>query len=155
MSAQPQAVWSLAPMSASHLTEVLAIEQQAYEFPWTDGIFRDCLQAGYSTWVVNNSTGDVLAYAVMSMAVGEAHIMNLCVAPGQQRHGLGRFLVSHLKRIARGARMEQMLLEVRPSNVAGIALYQSIGFHSVGRRKDYYPARGGREDALLLNCELK
>ena len=142
-------------MSAAHLPQILEIERRAYEFPWTEGIFRDCLQVGYSAWIVNSTNGDILAYAVMSMAVGEAHILNLCVQPELQRRGPGRFLVSHLKRLARSARMEQMLLEVRPSNTAGLALYEGIGFRQIGRRKDYYPAQGGREDALLLNCELR
>lgn len=142
-------------MSAAQLPQILEIERRAYEFPWTEGVFRDCLQVGYSAWVVGNPAGDILGYAVMSMAVGEAHILNLCVNPSQQRCGLGRFLAQHLKRLARSARMQQLLLEVRPSNIAGIALYQSIGFHQVGLRKDYYPATGGREDALLFNCDLK
>lgn len=142
-------------MSAAHLPQILEIERRAYDFPWSEGIFRDCLQVGYSAWVVSNPAGEILAYAVMSMAVGEAHILNLCAAPDQQRRGLGRFLAQHLKRLARSARMEQMLLEVRPSNSAGIALYQSVGFHQAGRRKDYYPGRNGREDALLFNCDLQ
>ncbi|MEK6805144.1 MAG: ribosomal protein S18-alanine N-acetyltransferase [Pseudomonadota bacterium] len=155
MSAQPQEIWNLAPMSAEQLPQILEIERHAYEFPWSEGIFRDCLQVGYSTWVVSNATGDILAYAVMSMAAGEAHILNLCTRPDQQRHGLGGFLLQHLKRLARSARMEQLLLEVRPSNTAGIALYRNAGFHQVGLRKAYYPARDGREDALLFNCDLK
>ncbi len=142
-------------MAAVHLPQLLEIERRAYEFPWTEGIFRDCLQVGYSAWVVSNPAGDVLAYTVMSMAVGDAHILNLCVEPAHQRRGLGRFLVQHLKRLARSARMEQMLLEVRPTNVAGIALYRHAGFHQVGKRNAYYPARMGREDALLFNCDLK
>lgn len=155
MSAQPEQAWQLAPMSAAHLLQVLEIERRAYEFPWSEGVFRDCLQVGYSAWVVHDSSGVLLAYAVMSMAVGEAHILNLCVDPAQQRRGLGRFLVQHLRRLALSARTQQLLLEVRPSNAAGIALYQGVGFHQVGRRKDYYPAKNGREDALLFNCELK
>ena len=98
MSEQPQELWSLAPMSLAHLQQMLDIERRAYEFPWTETIFRDCLHAGYSNWIVTNSADGVLAYAVMSMAAGEAHILNLCVDPNRQRQGRGRCLVSTLER---------------------------------------------------------
>lgn len=155
MSALPQTFWHLEPMHAEHLPAVLEIEQRAYPFPWTDGIFRDCLRAGYSGWVVTSPANEVLAYAFMSMALNEAHILNLCVEPACQRQGLGRFLLAHLRQVARAAGMELMLLEVRKSNSAAIALYLNHGFRKLGARKGYYPADGGTEDAWLLGCELK
>src|SRR3546814_14721851 len=83
-------------MHPSHLPQVLMIEQEAYTHPWTEGIFSDCLRAGYSAWVVTNTLGEVQAYALMSMAVGEAHILNICVAPDQRRQGMAGFLLRHL-----------------------------------------------------------
>ena len=154
MSAQPDELWNLRPMHVGYLPQVIDIEQRAYAFPWTEGIFRDCLNVGYSAWVVASPTDEVLAYAVMSMAVGEAHVLNLCVEPAYHQQGLGRFLLAHLQQLARSAGMDIMLLEVRKSNAAAIALYQAMGFHKLGVRKAYYPAREGSEDALLLGYNL-
>jgi ribosomal-protein-alanine N-acetyltransferase len=155
MSAQPDRLWNLRPMHASHLPDIVGIERRAYEFPWTESIFRDCLKVGYSAWIVTSASDGILAYALMSMAVGEAHILNLCVEPDCQKQGLGKFLLTHLQRVARAAGMELMLLEVRKSNAAAIALYLGMGFGKLGVRKGYYPARDGTEDALLLGYELK
>lgn len=154
MSAQPEHLWNLRPMDLSCLPQVVDIERRAYAFPWTEGIFRDCLNVGYSAWVVASPAEEVLAYSVMSMAVGEAHVLNLCVEPAYHQQGLGRFLLTHLQQVARSAGMEIMLLEVRKSNSAAIALYQNMGFHKLGVRKAYYPAVDGSEDALLLGYNL-
>ncbi len=141
-------------MQEAYLPQVIDIERRAYAFPWTDGIFRDCLRVGYSAWVVTSPGDEVLAYAVMSMAVGEAHVLNLCVEPAYHQQGLGRFLLTHLQELAHAAGMDLMLLEVRKSNAAAIALYQNMGFRKLGVRKGYYPAHQGSEDALLLGYDL-
>ncbi len=154
MSAQPQAMWRLYPMQAAHLPQMLEIEQSAYEFPWTLGVFNDCLRVGYSAWVVTDTVGQVLGYALMSMAVGEAHILNICVAPEQQRRGLASFLMRHLLMVARAAGVSLMLLEVRKSNTAAYQMYERFGFRRLGERKAYYPAREGREDAYVLGLDL-
>ena len=154
MSAQPEQLWNLRPMDDGCLQQVLDIERRAYAFPWTEGIFRDCLKVGYSAWIVASPSDEVLAYAVMSMAVGEAHVLNLCVEPAYHQQGLGRFLLSHLRDVARAGGMDLMLLEVRKSNSAAIALYQAMGFRKLGVRKGYYPATQGSEDALLLGFDL-
>jgi ribosomal-protein-alanine N-acetyltransferase len=155
LSAQPEQLWNLLPMQESWLPQVVDIECRAYAFPWTEGIFRDCLKVGYSAWVVASPADEVLAYAVMSMAVGEAHVLNLCVEPAYHQQGLGRFLLGHLRQLAGAAGMEIMLLEVRKSNAAAIALYQNMGFRKLGVRKAYYPAtKGSSEDAVLFGCTL-
>lgn len=137
------------PMRAIDVPVVMDIERRAYDFPWTDGIFRDCLAVGYRCHVVLQD-GMIAGYGVMTAAVGEAHILNLCVDPHQRRRGLGRALLNHLIEDARAAGATTLLLEVRPSNAAGIALYEQLGFKRIGMRKDYYPAKGGREDAIML-----
>lgn len=154
MSAQLEGAWRLYPMHPSHLAQVLTIEQEAYTHPWTEGIFSDCLRVGYSAWVVTNTLGEVQAYALMSMAVGEAHILNICVAPDQQRRGMAAFLLRHLLMVARAAGVGLVLLEVRKSNDAAQKLYRKYNFTKIGERRDYYPAREGREDALVLALEL-
>ena len=149
----PQPVAALRPMRESDLAEVHALEIRAYEFPWTLGIFRDCLRADYPAWVLLVD-GRLAGYCLMSIAAGEAHVLNVCTAPELQGRGLGRQLVHALLRIARARRVDRVFLEVRPSNVAAIRLYDAEGFNEIGRRPRYYPARNGREDALVMALEL-
>jgi ribosomal-protein-alanine N-acetyltransferase len=136
-------------MSARDLVRVLEIERQAYPFPWNEEIFRDCLRVGY-VGLVGELTALVKAYAVMSVIVDEAHILNLCVEPGWQGRGHGRSLLLQLMERARQAQVKHLYLEVRPSNPAAMALYQSCGFNEIGVRRGYYPAQRGREDAVIL-----
>jgi ribosomal-protein-alanine N-acetyltransferase len=141
-------------MREADLDQVLAIEQVAYPFPWTRGIFEDCLRVGYSCWVLAEGT-TILGYGVMSTAVGESHVLNLCVCPDRQRQGLGRRLLGHLLRLARSHHADTALLEVRPSNRGALALYREAGFNEVGVRRGYYPGHRGREDALILALDLR
>lgn len=143
----------LRPMREADLDAVMEVERSAYPFPWTRGIFRDCLRAGYPAWLLERD-GTIIAYAVLSIAAGEAHILNLCTAPELQREGHGRRMLRALLQVARGHRAERVFLEVRPSNDAAIALYHGEGFNEIGRRPRYYPAIGGREDAIVMALEL-
>ena len=135
------------------LDAVHAVEIRAYEFPWTVGIFRDCLRADYPAWVMQHE-GRIIGYFLMSIAADEAHVLNICIDPNFQGQGLGRQLLRALVRVARGRKAERVFLEVRPSNAGAIALYHSEGFNEIGRRPRYYPARDGREDALVMAIEL-
>lgn len=144
---------SLRPLREDDLDAVLAIEQRAYPFPWTCGIFRDCLLADYPSWVLQHD-GVVIGYGVLSLAAGEAHVLNVCAAPEMQGQGHGRRLLRALLQIARGRGAQRVFLEVRPSNAAAIALYHAEGFNEIGRRPRYYPAKHGREDALVMAKEL-
>jgi len=137
------------PMVEALLPEVMQIENAVYAYPWTEGIFRDCLRAGYCCRVMCVA-GRVVAYAVMSVAAGESHLLNLCVAPAHRRHGLARAMVGLLLDQAERQRAQMVFLEVRPSNQAALALYQDIGFAEVGLRANYYPAVTGREDAMVM-----
>jgi [ribosomal protein S18]-alanine N-acetyltransferase len=147
------AALSMRPMREADLDAVMAIERRAYPFPWTHGIFRDCLQAGYPSWLLLQDER-ILGYGVVSIAAGEAHILNVCVDPQMQRQGLGRRLVRALVRIARGHGAQRLFLEVRPSNPHAIVLYHDEGFNEIGRRPRYYPAKDGREDAIVMAMEL-
>ncbi|TWI14231.1 ribosomal protein S18-alanine N-acetyltransferase [Aerolutibacter ruishenii] len=157
MSALPSemspAASNLRPMREDDLVAVHAVEARAYEFPWTLGIFRDCLRSDYAAWVLEEA-GVVIGYVLMSIAAGEAHILNVCVAPEHQGRGLGRRLVRAVMHVARGRGAERVFLEVRPSNVGAIALYHDEGFNEIGRRPRYYPARDGREDAIVMAMEI-
>jgi ribosomal-protein-alanine N-acetyltransferase len=153
MSALPRPEPRIRPLAERDLDPVVAIEREIYEFPWTLGNFRDSLAAGYSCWAYHGADG-LVGYAVMMIGAGEAHLLNLSIAPACQRRGYGRQLLEHLMGVARSYGASVLLLEVRPSNTAGRALYAAYGFEQVGIRREYYPARGGREDALLLTFQL-
>jgi ribosomal-protein-alanine N-acetyltransferase len=136
------------PMRNDDLEAVFAVEHSAYTHPWSEGILRDCLRVGYSCWVCE--LGDqIVGHAVLSVAIGEAHLLNICVGPGWQGHGLGRRLLKRMLRIAGERNADTMFLEVRASNESARGLYESEGFGEIGRRRDYYPARVGREDAIV------
>jgi ribosomal-protein-alanine N-acetyltransferase len=139
----------LRPMLAEDLSEIMAIERRAYQYPWSEQIFRDCLKSGYSAWVYLRD-GRIVAHGVMMEAAGECHILNLCVDPDHQRQGIGRRMLRHLLAVARRRGADTAFLEVRVSNQAAIRLYESEGFCETGRRRDYYPAGQGREDAVLF-----
>jgi len=141
-------------MRREDLPEVHALETAAYEFPWTQGIFADCLRAGHPCWVLCLD-GAIVGYGVLSIGAGEAHVLNLCVGPAWQGQGLGRHLLRRLLGVARWNGARQAFLEVRPSNPAARALYQSMGFHEIGRRPRYYPAKDGREDAIVMTLDLE
>jgi ribosomal-protein-alanine N-acetyltransferase len=141
------------PMSESDVADVVAIERNAYQFPWSEGIFRDCLRVGYVCRVITFGR-QVIGYGVMSVGAGEAHILNLCISAGYRSRGLGRRLLDYLLDRGAAAGMSEAFLEVRPSNAAAIHLYLSLGFEQVGTRRGYYQAVGGREDAAVLKLSL-
>lgn len=144
---------SLRPMREADMDAVMAIEVRAYPFPWTPGIFRDCLRAGYPAWILSGRES-MMGYGVVSLAADEAHILNLCIAPERQGRGHGRYLLRALVKLASERGAQRLFLEVRPSNPSAIALYHSEGFNEIGRRPRYYPTHEGREDALVMAMEL-
>jgi ribosomal-protein-alanine N-acetyltransferase len=137
------------PMREADIDAIMAIERHAYTFPWTAGIFLDCLRVGYNAWVCLQQE-TIRGYALMSCGGGEAHLLNLCVDPGDQGRGFGKALLRHVLRQAGRLGADQLFLEVRPSNARALRLYEAMFFTEVGRRKNYYPTPRGREDALIM-----
>jgi ribosomal-protein-alanine N-acetyltransferase len=142
------------PMTEADVAAVFAVERASYQFPWSEGIFRDCLRVGYICRVLA-SEKRVIGYGVMSVGAGEAHVLNLCVADEYRCRGLGRRMLGYLLERGAAAGMSEAFLEVRPSNMAAIRLYQATGFEQVGMRRGYYQAVGGREDAAVLRLALR
>ena len=143
-------------MRASDLDLVVKNEIVAYEHPWNKRIFVDCLRAGYQCWVLANRR-EIVAHGVMSVAIGECHLLTLCVNPDFQRRGYGRKLFNLLLDRAYKMEAEVCFWEVRHSNEGAIELYKSMGFSQIGERKNYYPSasnNAGREDALILSRSL-
>lgn len=139
----------LRPMLPQDVDAVMAVETCAFPYPWTAGIFHDCLKHGYSCWIYEQE-GEVTGYAVVMFAVDEMHLLNICIRPQDHGKGLGSRLLKTLERIARGIKAETCFLEVRQSNFSAIRLYLNAGFNEVGLRKAYYPAAIGREDAIVM-----
>jgi len=141
-------------MTQDDVDEVLAIEQAVQRFPWTRGNFADALNSGYLCRVDETEEGGIRGYAILMPAADEAELLNIGVAAAQQRRGLGRAMLAEMLNMARGRNMKRVLLEVRPSNLAAIALYRSAGFSQIGMRCSYYQNANGSEDALVMACEL-
>ncbi len=142
------------PMHELDVPVVVAIERSSYQFPWSEGIFRDCLRVGYVCRVVEVG-GDIAGYGIMSMGAGEAHVLNVCVRGEYRGRGLARKVLLYLIDRARNAGMYEAFLEVRPSNTTAARLYHSLGFEQVGVRRGYYQATNGREDASVLRRILQ
>ena len=143
----------LRPMTHGDLSTVANIDAAAYEFPWSRGIFKSCLDNGHDCWVLEQG-GEIVGYGVLTVGAGEAHILNICVTPLQQGRGHGAHLLRRLLDLARWHRAERVFLEVRPSNPLAPAMYERAGFNEIGRRPGYYPSRRGREDAVVMAMEL-
>lgn len=153
MSAVPIAQLHYRRMRMGDLADVARLERSLYEFPWSLGNFRDSVSAGYDCWVVTHGDG-VIGYAVLMVALDEAHLLNFAVAAEWQNQGIGRAFLRHVVGVARGAGCQIVYLEVRPSNIAARHLYKLAGFQQIAIRPGYYPAVGGREDALFLGLSL-
>ena len=136
-------------MGHEDIGQVSDIERRSYDFPWSHGVFRDCLLAGYHCIVIVRE-GYVVGYAILSVAAGEAHILNLCVDPKYRALGYGERLLDEILKRARDLEVREIFLEVRPSNEKAIALYRKKGFRQIASRPAYYQASEGREDAAVL-----
>ncbi|HYW93383.1 MAG TPA: ribosomal protein S18-alanine N-acetyltransferase [Gammaproteobacteria bacterium] len=140
---------TLRPLMPGDVGRVMDIERRAYAFPWTAGIFRECLRAGYCAWAMELDER-LVGYSIMSVFLDESHILNICIDPEYQGRGLGRQLLDHMLEVARRHGALNTFLEVRPSNRPAVRLYTRSGFVEIGVRRGYYPAARGREDALVL-----
>jgi len=136
-------------MTLQDLEQVMLVEHEVYQFPWTERIFSDCIRVGYHCWLALQQQ-QVIGHAVISVVADESHMLNLSIASTHQGKGYGRQFVDFLVEEARRLQAQTMLLEVRPSNTVAINCYNAAGFNEIGSRKGYYPATDGREDALLL-----
>lgn len=141
-------------MRRRDLDAVLAIEVGAYSHPWSARIFADCLRVGYRAWVIQRDEGPVAGYVLASIAVGEAHLLNLCVAENQRGQRLAERLLDVVIAQARAEGAGTVMLEVRPSNRAARRLYRRYGFVHHGTRPGYYPGEQAREDAYLMAYEI-
>jgi len=146
---------ALRPMAPGDIDAVHALECSVFPHPWSRGNFIDSLASGYDAWVLEGQEAELAGYFLTMYAVDEAHLLDVAVAASLQGSGLGRYLLDRIVARARGLRMASILLEVRPSNLRALQVYQRYGFAEIGRRKAYYPAHEGRrEDAIVMRYTL-
>ncbi len=144
---------TLRPMGSEDVAWVMLHEPQLYRYPWSAGNFTDSLSAGYLCRVM--LCGDEpVGYAVMMLILDEAHLLNISIVASAQRQGKGRALLAMMCDEARALGATQCFLEVRPSNTPALALYEQYGFARIARRRGYYPAPDGREDAIVMRVDL-
>lgn len=143
----------LRDMMLKDLDAVMRIEQQVQSYPWTRGNFSDSLEHGHICKAYVD-IDEIIGYAILMPAVDEVHLLDICIAADFQRNGLGKKLLKDMLLMAGELKFSRVLLEVRSSNVAAIALYRAMGFVEIGLRRGYYPAGQGREDALVMENKL-
>jgi len=141
-------------MQASDIMDVVRIEQEANQFPWSMKNFEDCLKANNQAWVFVNDSNEIIAYSIVQKVVDETHLLNICVKASAQGKGLGREVLNHVIDFAHNISSVLIVLEVRSSNQRAQQLYLQAGFNEMSVRKDYYPAEEGREDAILMGLDL-
>lgn len=135
------------------ISDILRIEQDMYNYPWSEGVFRDCLRVGYFNWAFIKDD-KFIGYAILSIAVGEAHILNICLDRAYTGQGLGEKFLSELMVLAKNKGADCVFLEVRVSNISAIKLYEKLGFKQIGERKKYYQCADGREDAIVFSLDF-
>jgi [ribosomal protein S18]-alanine N-acetyltransferase len=144
-----------APMRVEDLSDILAIENDVYPYPWTRGNFLDSMYSGYEAWTLREASGDLAGYFLVLLAVDEAHLLNISVRRDLHGFGIGRLQLDKVMAISRKKNMNSVLLEVRPSNLRALAVYERYGFVKIGQRKGYYPAKDNmREDAIVMRFQL-
>lgn len=142
----------LRPLTDSDLETVHRIECSAHTHPWSRQLFEDCLNS-HQHCLLLCLEQTVVGYCVISVAAGDAELLNMTTAPQWQRRGFARLTLSYLQsRLKEFA--DTLYLEVRESNTRAIGLYQELGFAEVGIRPNYYPSDKGREDAIIMACPL-
>lgn len=142
----------IVPMKEAHVKQVAALEKLCFSDPWSEGSVRAELNNPLSTWLVDETDGDVNGYIGAQSVPPEADVMNLAVSPACRRQGIGARLLCTMTELLHRQGIKALFLEVRPSNSAAIALYEKHGFVQVGRRPKYYV--NPTEDALILRKEL-
>ena len=143
----------LTPLVQSEVELILPIENACHAYPSSLDLLNTCFSKRYRNAKLT-ANGEVVGFYLAELLIDEMTLHDICVAPEAQGNGYGRLLLDHFIDMAKTHKAVQLWLEVRKSNEAAIALYQSSGFDVVGTRQGYYPSPGGREDALLMGSAI-
>lgn len=142
-------------MQVEDIEHVMVIEKSVYPHPWTRGNFLDSLYSGYETWVLREPSFQLAGYFLAMLAVDEMHLLNISVRADLQGKGIGLQMLDRVVSIGRSKKMGSVLLEVRPSNLRALTVYERYGFMRIGQRRGYYPAADNtREDAIVMRLPL-
>ncbi|EGT5712954.1 ribosomal-protein-alanine N-acetyltransferase [Cronobacter dublinensis subsp. dublinensis] len=140
-------------LQPADLAAAFAIEQRAHAFPWSEKTFASNQGERYLNLRLDVD-GVMAAFAITQVVLDEATLFNIAVDPAFQRRGLGRALLEHLIEALEQRDVLTLWLEVRASNYAARALYESLGFNEATVRRNYYPTPDGREDAIIMALPL-
>lgn len=141
------------PLSASDLDAMVRVERDAHIEPWSREQLAESLHGRYFSGALWQQQ-QLLGFFIADTVIDESTLMNICIAPAWQGQGLGHRLLEHWLEECRQRRLAMAWLEVRVSNQAALRLYRTSGFAKTGRRKDYYRAGEGREDAIVMQKPL-
>ncbi len=142
-------------MCEKDIDVILLIEKASHRLPWTYNNFYTSLTAQYPCWCIDDILHSPQAYCVLMPTIDDVHILNLTVSSTYRRKGYARCLLDAARQFALQEGILSLLLEVRPSNEAALALYQKYGFVQIGRRRGYYiQPNGASEDALVMQYRL-
>jgi len=144
---------TISSLTTSDLSSAYAIELRSHAFPWSEKTFTSNEGERYLNFRLDVD-GKMAAFAVTQVVLDEATLFNIAVDPDFQRQGLGRQLLEHLISELEKRDVFTLWLEVRASNTAAIALYESLGFNEATIRRNYYPTKEGREDAIIMALPL-
>lgn len=139
-------------MKPEDVPQIAYLETICFSDPWSEKSIASELDNPLSCWLVAEEQGRVAGYVGSQSVLDAADMMNIAVAPDFRRQGVGQQLIDALVEHLRRKNVIALLLEVRVSNAAAIALYEKLGFEQVGRRPRYY--HNPKEDALILRKEL-
>lgn len=142
-------------LEANDLNQMASIEAKAHSHPMSQGNLADCFGCLYRILGLKTETNTLLGFAIIQQIVDEVTLIDICIDPAEQGHGYGRLLLNALVNAAKSSGAVVVMLEVRESNIAARHLYQQAGFTESGRRRNYYSLGEGKEDALLMDLNLK
>ena len=140
-------------MAETDVPQIAGLEELCFTDPWPESSIRDELANPLSLWLVALDTERVVGYIGSQSVLGEADILNVAVDPAYRRRGIAEQLLLRLEDVLRDQSVYSLTLEVRPSNLAAVSLYEKIGYHQVGCRRGYY--HHPKEDAFILRKEWK
>lgn len=138
----------LRKMTLQDINEIMKIEPKCFTLPWSRESYLGELKNNFATYLVCDYEGEIAGYGGIWVVFEDAHITNVAVDPDYRQFGMGTALMEELEQVARDKKAQQILLEVRPSNEAALAMYRKLGYFPTGLRHAYYSDNG--EDAIIM-----
>lgn len=140
-------------MTEDDLEKIIALDHAVFYDPWMRSAFESSLKSCLCYVLLSHER--IEGYTIFSTIFDEGELLRIAVNPKARRKGFASALMEEMFRVGRERNIEHWFLEVRESNVGAIKLYEKFGFLMMGRRKGYYPAPNGREDAITMHAGRK